>query len=121
DAAVYQLDENRALVFTVDFFTPIVDDPRDYGAIAAANSLSDVYAMGGRPLLALNVVAFPTKTLPLEILSEILTGGAETARSAGVVVAGGHTIDDAEPKYGMAVVGLVAPGEAWTKAAGRPG
>jgi selenide,water dikinase len=121
DAAVYRLDDGQALVFTVDFFTPIVDDPRDYGAIAAANSLSDVYAMGARPLLGLNLVAFPMKKLPLEVLSEILAGGADVAREAGVPVAGGHSIDDAEPKFGMAVVGLVPPGQAWTKDAARPG
>jgi selenide,water dikinase len=121
DAAVYRLDDAQALVFTTDFFTPIVDEPQDFGAIAAANALSDIYAMGGRPILALNLVAYPMKTLPLEVLSEILVGGGVVAREAGVVVAGGHSIDDAEPKYGMAVVGLVHPAEIWAKAGARPG
>jgi selenide,water dikinase len=121
DAAVYRLDDEKALVFTADFFTPIVDDPGDFGAIAAANALSDVYAMGGRPILALNLVAFPMKKLPLEVLEAILAGGQSVAREAGVLVAGGHSIDDAEPKYGMAVVGLVEPGRVWTKDAGRAG
>ena len=107
DAAVYRLPGGDALVQTVDFFTPIVDDPFDWGRIAAANALSDVYAMGGRPVLALNVVGWPAQTLPLEMLSEVLRGGAEVAASAGVSVLGGHTIDDPEPKYGMAVTGFV--------------
>ena len=114
DAAVWRLDEERALVVTTDFFTPAVDDPYDYGAIAAANSLSDVYAMGGQPFLALNVAALPPD-LPLEIGGEILRGGAEVARDAGVVVAGGHTIQDKEPKYGLIVVGFVNPKETITK------
>ena len=110
DAAVLRLDDERALVLTTDFFTPIVDDARDWGRIAAANALSDVYAMGGRPLLALNLTAWPGSTLPLEVLAEVLRGGASVAASAGCLVVGGHTIDDPEPKYGMAVVGFASPG-----------
>ena len=108
DAAVWRLDEGRAIVVTTDFFTPIVDDPYDYGAIAAANSLSDVYAMGGQPFLALNVAALPDD-LPEDISAEIVRGGAEKAREAGVVIAGGHTVKDKEPKYGLVVVGFVDP------------
>jgi selenide, water dikinase len=108
DAAVWRLDEERALVVTTDFFTPVVDDAYDYGAIAAANSLSDVYAMGGKPFLALNVAALPDD-LPSEISSEIIRGGAEKAREAGVVIAGGHTVKDKEPKYGLVVIGFVDP------------
>ncbi len=121
DAAVYRLRDDLALVFTTDFFTPIVDDPYDFGAIAAANALSDVYAMGGKPLLALNLVAFPIKTLPLSVLSEILRGGAEKLREAGIEVGGGHSIDDAEPKFGMAIVGTIHPDRIWRKAGARPG
>src|SRR5512143_4306592 len=99
DAAVYRLDRERALVFTADFLTPVVDDPFVFGQIAAANSISDVYAMGGRPLLALNVVAFPTDSLPMAVLGEILRGGMDKAEEAGVRVVGGHSIDDREPKY----------------------
>jgi selenide, water dikinase len=109
DAAVLRLDADRALVLTTDFFTPIVDDPRDWGAIAAANALSDVYAMGGRPLLAVNLAAWPGEGLPLEMLAQVLRGGLEIAAQAGCFVAGGHTIDDPVPKYGMAVVGLADP------------
>lgn len=108
DAAVWRLDEDRALVATTDFFTPVVDDAYDYGSIAAANSLSDVYAMGGMPFLALNVAALPDN-LPNEISSEIIRGGAEKAREAGVVIAGGHTVKDKEPKYGLVVIGFVDP------------
>ena len=121
DAAVLRLDDERALVLTTDFFTPIVDDARDWGRIAAANALSDVYAMGGRPLLALNLTAWPGSTLPLESLAEVLRGGASVAASAGCLVVGGHTIDDPEPKYGMAVVGLAAPSRVLTISAARPG
>ncbi len=120
DAAVWRLDDQRALVITTDFFTPVVDDPYDYGAIAAANALSDVYAMGGRPFLGLNVTALPPE-LPPELLSEILRGGAEKAREANVVVAGGHTIQDKEPKYGLIVLGFVDPGCIITKRGARPG
>ena len=108
DAAVWRLDEDRALVVTTDFFTPVVDDAYDYGSIAAANSMSDVYAMGGQPFLALNVAALPDD-LPNEIYSEIIRGGAEKAREAGVVIAGGHTVKDKEPKYGLVVIGFVDP------------
>ncbi len=121
DAAVVRLSDELALVFTTDFFTPVVDDPRDFGRIAAANALSDVYAMGAKPLVALNIAAFPSKTLPLEILAEILLGGAEIAREAGISVAGGHTIDDPEPKYGLAVIGTVHPVQVWRKGGARPG
>ena len=108
DAAVWRLDDERAIVVTTDFFTPVVDDAYDYGAIAAANSLSDVYAMGGQPFLALNVAALPGD-LPAEISREIIRGGAEKAREAGVVIAGGHTVKDDEPKYGLVVIGFVDP------------
>ncbi len=121
DAAVYRLNDEIALVQTVDFFTPVVDDPYDFGRIAAANAFSDIYAMGARPLTALNIVAFPSGVLPLEYLGRILQGGAETARRASATIVGGHTIDDPEPKYGMAVTGLVKPGEEMTNAAAVPG
>lgn len=121
DAAVYRLSPDLALVQTVDFFTPVVDDPYDFGRISAANSLSDIYAMGATPLLALNIVGFPSGVLPLDYLVEILRGGAEVARLAGVTIAGGHTIDDREPKYGMAVTGTIRPGAQITNATGRPG
>ena len=120
DAAIYRLTDEIALVQTVDVFTPIVDDPFTFGAIAAANALSDVYAKGGRPLLALNVAGFPRR-LPLDILAEILRGGAEKAHEAGVMIVGGHTIDDPEPKYGLAVTGLVHPERFVTNAGARPG
>jgi selenide,water dikinase len=109
DAAVYVLPGGQALVQTVDFFTPIVDDAYDWGRIAAANAFSDVYAMGGWPVTALNLVAWPVDDLPLELLSRVLEGGAEVARLAGAVIVGGHSIHDPEPKYGMAVTGLVDP------------
>lgn len=121
DAAVVRLDADRALVVTTDFFTPIVDDPGDWGRIAAANALSDVYAMGGRPLVALNLAAWPGSTLPVEILAEVLRGGAAVAAEAGCAVVGGHTIDDPEPKYGMAVTGLASPGRLLRMDAARPG
>jgi selenide,water dikinase len=114
DAAVWRLDETRALVATTDFFTPVVDNPYDYGAIAAANALSDIYAMGGKPFLALNVAALPPD-LPVEISAEIIRGGAEKIRQAGVVLAGGHSIQDKEPKYGMVVLGFVHPEKMLTK------
>jgi selenide,water dikinase len=117
---VWQIDDQRALVVTTDFFTPVVDDPYDYGAIAAANSLSDVYAMGGKPFLALNVAALPPH-LPTQISSEILRGGAEKAREAGVVIAGGHTVQDKEPKYGLMVIGMVEPGRMLAKSGAQPG
>jgi selenide, water dikinase len=120
DAAVLRLDAERALVVTTDFFTPIVDDPRDWGRVAAANALSDVYAMGGRPLVALNLTAWPAE-LPLELLAEVLRGGAEVAARAGCPVVGGHSIDDPEPKYGLAVVGLAHPDRLLTIDRARPG
>jgi selenide,water dikinase len=120
DAAVWRLDEGRALVATTDFFTPVVDNPYDYGAIAAANALSDVYAMGGRPFLALNIAALPPD-LPPEISAEIFRGGAEKTREAGVVLAGGHTVQDKEPKYGLMVLGFVDPARMLTKGGARPG
>jgi selenide,water dikinase len=121
DAAVVRLSDDVAIVFTTDFFTPIVDEPRAFGRIAAANALSDVYAMGAQPLVALNIAAFPSKTLPLSLLGEILLGGAEIAREAGITIAGGHTIDDPEPKYGLAVVGTVHPARVWRKGGAQPG
>lgn len=120
DAAVWSLDEKRALVVTTDFFTPVVDEPYDYGSIAAANSLSDIYAMGGMPFLALNIAALPPD-LPNEISSEILRGGAEKTKEAGVVIAGGHTIQDKEPKYGLVVLGFVEKDRMLTKSGLRPG
>ena len=109
DAAVYRLDAGRALVATTDFFTPIVDQPYDFGRIAAANALSDIYAMGARPLFALNLVAFPRQLLDRGLLQEILRGGGDVTREAGIPVLGDHSIDDAEPKYGLCVIGEVAP------------
>ena len=120
DAAVYRLDDERALVFTVDFFPPVVDDQRAFGAIAAVNALNDVFAMGGRPLVALSVAAFPEE-LPTEVLGDILRGAQEAVARAGAVLAGGHTIRDDEPKYGLAVVGLVHPDGIWPKAGARSG
>jgi len=121
DAAVYQIDEKTAIVQTVDFFTPIVDDPYHFGAIAAANAFSDVYAMGAMPLFALNIVAFPSNRLPEEVLKKILQGAQDKAKEAGVSIIGGHTIDDTEPKYGMAVTGLVSPQRVLTNANAQPG
>jgi selenide,water dikinase len=121
DAALYRIDETRALVFTLDFFTPIVDSPRDFGAIAAANALSDVYAMGGRPLSALNIVGFPDETLEGAVLAEILEGGAAKAREAGIDIVGGHTIKTDEPIYGLSVTGIVDIASAVTNAGGKPG
>jgi selenide,water dikinase len=120
DAAVYRLDAERAIVFTVDFFPPLVDDPHAFGAIAATNALNDVFAMGGSPLLALSVTAFPEE-LPVEVLRSVLEGAEERVRAAGALLAGGHTIRDEEPKYGLAVVGTVHPDAVWTKAGAKPG
>ena len=120
DAGVYRIGDDKALVLTVDFFPPIVDDPFSYGAIAVANSLSDVYAMGGRPILGLNIVGFPVDQ-PKDILGDILKGGYTKAQEAGCLIVGGHTVDDAEPKYGLAVVGLVEPGSQITNAGAKPG
>jgi len=123
DAAIYRVSDDLALIQTVDFFTPVVDDPYQFGAIAAANSLSDVYAMGGRPVLALNVVGYPRASAeaPLSALAEILRGGAEKAREAGIDIVGGHTVDDKEPKYGLCVTGFVHPKEYWANLGGRAG
>ena len=120
DAAVYRLRPDLALVQTIDFFPPIVDDPFSFGEIAVANALSDVYAMGGTPLLGLNVVAFPADHPP-EVLAEILRGGASKAGEAGVLIVGGHTVDDREPKYGLAVTGTITPGRQITNAGARSG
>jgi len=121
DAAVYRLSADQALVATVDYITPVVDDPYQFGAIAAANSLSDIYAMGARPLFALNVVGFPRETLPLETLARILEGGAAVAAEAGIGVLGGHSVDDPEPKYGMVALGLVHPDRVVANAGAQPG
>jgi selenide,water dikinase len=121
DAAVYRQRDDLAVVVTTDFFTPIVDDPYDWGRIAATNALSDVYAMGGTPLLALNLVAWPREGLPFELLARVLDGGADVVRDAGAVVGGGHSIDDAEPKYGLAVVGTAHPDRVWRNAGARVG
>jgi selenide,water dikinase len=120
DAAVYLLDEETALIVTVDFFTPVVDDPYTFGQIAAANALSDVYAMGGRPLLCLNLVGFPA-CLPIQVLGEILRGGSDKVTEAGAILAGGHTLEDDEPKYGLAVAGTVHPQGLWRNSTARPG
>ncbi len=121
DAAVYRLDADRALVATADFFTPVVDDPVDFGRIAAANALSDIYAMGARPLFALNLVAFPRNLLGHGILEDILRGGGEATREAGIAVVGGHSIDDPEPKFGLCVVGIVSPERVVLNSGARPG
>jgi selenide, water dikinase len=121
DADVYRLSDDVALVQTVDFFTPIVDDPYDFGRVAAANALSDVYAMGGRPVTALNLVAFPLERLGPDVLGAILRGGLDVCAQAGVAVVGGHSIDDPEPKFGLAVTGVVAPDALLTNAGGRTG
>jgi selenide,water dikinase len=120
DAAVYKLNDQQAIINTIDFFTPVVDDPYDYGAIAAANSMSDVYAMGGEVTFALNVGAFPADMEPA-LITEILRGGAEKVIEAGAVIAGGHTVTDDEPKYGLAVTGLVHPERIFTKGGAKPG
>jgi selenide,water dikinase len=121
DAAVYRLRHDLAIVLTTDFFTPIVDDPYDWGRIAATNALSDVYAMGGAPLLALNLVAWPREGLALELLARVLDGGGDVLADAGALLAGGHSIDDPEPKFGLAVVGTVHPEHVLTNAGARPG
>ncbi len=121
DAGVYRLREDLALVQTVDFFTPIVDDPYDFGRIAATNALSDVYAMGGRPVSALNLVAWSVEQLGAEMLAEVLRGGHDVVSEAGAVILGGHTIDDPEPKYGLAVTGVIDPAELITNSGGRAG
>jgi selenide, water dikinase len=121
DAAVVLLDDGKALVATADFFTPVVDDAYDWGRIAAANALSDVYAMGGAPVVAVNLLAWPREVLPFELAREVLRGGLDVARLAGCHVAGGHSVDDPEPKYGMAVTGVVDPKRLLRNDAGRPG
>jgi selenide,water dikinase len=121
DAAVFQIAPDRALVATVDFFTPIVDSPANWGAIAAANALSDVYAMGGRPLFALNLVGWPRGKVPFEVLGQVMHGAAEVARQAGCLMLGGHSIDDPEPKFGLAVIGEVHPDRMFTNASARAG
>src|SRR5947209_424307 len=120
DAAVYKLDDERALVFTLDFFPPLVDDPATFGRIAATNALNDVFAMGGVPLVALSIAAFPEE-LPNEVLAAVFAAADEQVRAAGALLAGGHTIRDAEPKYGLAVVGTVHPNGIWPKSGARPG
>src|SRR6266700_1356269 len=120
DAAVYRVNEQQAVISTADFFPPVVDDPYAFGAIAAANAMSDVYAMGGQVLMAINLVAWPDNLDP-SILSEILRGGADTAARAGAVIAGGHSVTDQEPKYGLAVTGMVHPQHILTKGGARPG
>lgn len=121
DAAVYLINQEQAVVQTLDFFTPIVDDAYDFGAIAAANALSDIYAMGAKPMFALNIVAFPVQRLPLEVLEKILLGAADKAAEAGISIVGGHSIDDTEPKFGMCVTGLVHPEKAWKNIGAQPG
>jgi selenide,water dikinase len=121
DAGVFRVSDDLALVQTVDFFAPIVDDPFDFGQIAAANALSDVYAMGGQPLTALNIVAFPTSDLPLEVLTQILAGGQEKVHEAGALIVGGHTVVDTELKYGLAVTGRAHPNFLLTNAGAVPG
>jgi len=120
DSAIYRLDDRVALVLTVDFFAPIVDDPFEYGRIAVANALSDVYAVGGRPITALNIAAFP-RELPSDVIAKVLEGGQAKAEEAGILIVGGHTVDDKEPKYGLAVTGIVTPGEEITNANAQPG
>jgi selenide,water dikinase len=118
---VYRLKNGTAIVQTVDFFTPVVDDPYDFGAIAAANSLSDIYAMGGRPIFALSVVGFPEKRLPLEVLQQILKGAHDKAKEAGIGILGGHTVEDNEPKFGLVVTGVIDPERVLTNDKAQPG
>jgi selenium donor protein len=121
DAAVYRIDDRTAIVQTVDFFTPVVDDPYDFGAVAAANALSDIYAMGGKPLFALSIVAFPEKLLPPEVLQQILLGASDKVSEAGISIIGGHTIEDTEPKFGLVVTGIIDPGKILTNSSAKPG
>jgi selenide,water dikinase len=121
DAAVVRIDGDRAVIATADFFTPVVDDAYDWGRIAAANALSDVYAMGGQPLLGVNLLAWPRDRIPFDVAAEVLRGGADVCRTAATHLAGGHSIDDAEPKYGLAVTGMADPGRLLRNDAGRPG
>ncbi|MEJ2086710.1 MAG: selenide, water dikinase SelD [Acidobacteriota bacterium] len=121
DAAVYRINDEQALVQTVDFFTPVVDDPYDFGAVSAANSLSDIYAMGATPIFALSIVGFPSQRLPLSVLEKILEGATDVAHEAGIAVIGGHSVEDNEPKFGLAVSGLVRPDRVLTNGGARPG
>ena len=121
DAGVYRINEEQAIVQSVDFFTPVVDDAYAFGQIAAANALSDIYAMGAKPLTALNLVSFPVGKLGMDVLAGILQGGSEKIREAGAVLIGGHSIDDAEPKYGLSVTGIVHPEHVLTNAQAKPG
>jgi selenide,water dikinase len=121
DAGVYRLSESEAIVVTADFITPPTDDPETFGRVAAANALSDVYAMGGRPIVCVNLVAFPSKKLPTEVLAGVIRGAQQKIAEAGAVLAGGHTVEDPEPKFGLAVTGLVHPDRVWTNAGARPG
>lgn len=121
DAAVIKISNDLALVLTVDFFTPVVDDAYDFGTIAAANALSDVYAMGAKPVAGLNIVSFPTEAVKIKVLENILRGGADKAKEAGIPIVGGHTVDDAEPKYGLAVAGLINPSRIISAAGGKTG
>ena len=121
DAAVYQLNDEQALIATTDFFMPIVDDPFDFGRIAATNAISDVYAMGGRPIMALALVAMPVNQLPVEVIGEVVRGGQAVCRAAGIPIAGGHTIDSVEPIYGLVVLGLVHPDKVRRNADARAG
>ncbi len=121
DAAVYLLDSGEAIVASLDFFTPLVDDPADFGAIAAANALSDLYAMRAKPLFALNILAVPAGVLDDETVGAILRGAGEVCREAGIPMAGGHSVDDAEPKFGLVAIGLGDPGQLWRKGGARPG
>ncbi len=121
DAGVYRLSDELALVQSVDYFTPIVDDPYDFGRIAAANALSDIYAMGGKPITVMNLVGFPIYKLDRKILAEILRGGADKVREAGATLVGGHSIDDVDPKFGMSVTGVIDPRKVWTNSTAKPG
>lgn len=121
DACVYRLNDEQAIVQTVDYFTPIVDDPYLFGQISAANSLSDIYAMGATPIFALSIVGFPSRTLPLEILEKILLGGSDKAKEAGIPIIGGHSIDDPEPKYGLCVTGMIHPDKIISNVGAKPG
>ena len=121
DAGVYRLSDELALVQSVDYFTPIVDDPYDFGRIAAANALSDIYAMGGKPITVMNLVGFPIYKLDRKILAEILRGGADKVREAGATLVGGHSIDDVDPKFGMSVTGIIDPRKVWTNSTAKPG
>lgn len=121
DAAVYKISDDLAMVQTVDYFTPIVDDPYEFGSIASANAISDVYAMGAKPIMGLNIVGFPVDKLPMDVLVQILRGGSDKAKEAGITIAGGHTIDDNEPKYGMVITGLVHPDKIIRNSGAKPG